>query len=250
VRDLDLSKVVVKEALGVRETGTVIARGGDVPLVLAHQPDAAHTHIVVAFDPQGSNWPARVSFPVFVNSALELLAGRSSTATTQPTVRGVRQSFRPTSTGSGNTSWSSPIRDRAAGDGKAFMLVTAYRGDRWPVATRAGGEPVFYATLRAGDENQVLLDINEAGGKNSYHQLLSLNQPATLDIAGRPFVLTYCETTVNGTEDQYAEHATITVGFTSEDMVQKGAVHQRTSGTSRRTAVMTTTTPTTSSKNP
>src|SRR5690606_38188022 len=79
------------------------------PLVLLHR-EGRGTHLVIAFDLLQSNWPLRVSFPVFMYNSMQYLALGSDMS--------VRQSFTPGAT---------PIIPRAAlqragGDGRLRLV--------------------------------------------------------------------------------------------------------------------------------
>ncbi|HYE03621.1 MAG TPA: VWA domain-containing protein [Phycisphaerales bacterium] len=69
----------------LRATPLVWTQHGPV-IALLEDPARATRHIVVAFDPRASNWPADASFPVFIANAVEFLTrGHSGGDTAQAT---------------------------------------------------------------------------------------------------------------------------------------------------------------------
>jgi uncharacterized protein YegL len=86
-----LSKMWVFEALKLQvpiET-EILVEGFKGPLVLLHR-EGRSTHLILTFDVGQSNWPLRLSFPVFMHNALQYLA--------LGTDMDVRESFAPGST--------------------------------------------------------------------------------------------------------------------------------------------------------
>ena len=169
--------------------------------------------------------------------------------------------FRPTTTNSGETSWSGPIPNGPAGLGRAFILVTAHRGDRFPIRVRHDGPPLCHARIVDGDEHQIELELND--GVAPRRTVVKLNQPEKLSVGGHEITVSYGETTGQGDAPQYVDHATLFITFMDGDgdqvefhktlwlePVEFEPAAQRSSGTSSRTSAMTTTTPTTSSRNP
>lgn len=132
--------------------------------------------------------------------------------------KAVREIFRPTTTRSGKTSWSSPILDGTGGgdkDKRAFMLVNAHRGDRWPVRVDAQEAPLFHAKLVDGDAKKVELEI--LAGKDKRRVVLELDKPEKLRVADKEFVFGYGTTMVKGSEPRYVDHAVIMVSFVRGD---------------------------------
>lgn len=98
LRHLALGRLYVAQAMRLEvppQTERLIEGIGG-PLLLLHREGRA-THLVLAFDLFQSNWPLRVSFPVFMYNAMQYLALGSDMS--------VRQSFTPGAT---------PIIPRAA----------------------------------------------------------------------------------------------------------------------------------------
>jgi hypothetical protein len=91
LRELAMSKLYVAEAakLDVPPEAEVLVDGLKCPL-LVMQRQGKQTHLVVAFDLLQSNWPLKVSFPIFLHNALQYLAIGSS--------MDVRQSYQPGAT--------------------------------------------------------------------------------------------------------------------------------------------------------
>jgi len=78
LRGLDLNKLFIESASRVApgEGSAVLAWGrGDpaVPLVVLHR-EAGRTFLVLPFNVMDSNWPLKVSFPVFLQQAVDYLA--------------------------------------------------------------------------------------------------------------------------------------------------------------------------------
>jgi hypothetical protein len=89
LRHLAMQKLYVAEAIkleGAAENSEVLLDGLKCPLIVLHR-EGKSTHLVVAFDLLMSNWPLRVSFPIFMHNALQFLAVGSS--------MDVRQSLDP-----------------------------------------------------------------------------------------------------------------------------------------------------------
>ncbi|HZZ43219.1 MAG TPA: VWA domain-containing protein [Tepidisphaeraceae bacterium] len=91
LRHLSLAKVEVAELikLNVPLEDEVLVDGTAGPLMVLHR-EGRQIHLVVAFDLLQSNWPLRVSFPVFMQNAMQFLAVGSE--------MGVRESYSPGST--------------------------------------------------------------------------------------------------------------------------------------------------------
>jgi len=91
LRDLQLGKIYVGEAikLSLPLEAEVLVDGLKCPLVVLDREVKA-THIVVAFDVLQSNWPMKVSFPVFLHNTLQYLA--------LGTEMSVRESYAPGAT--------------------------------------------------------------------------------------------------------------------------------------------------------
>ncbi|MDB5302761.1 MAG: hypothetical protein JWM97_310 [Phycisphaerales bacterium] len=75
LKDLAMSKLYVAEAarLEVPQEDVVLLDGLKGPLVVFDRT-GKYTNLVVAFDVLQSNWPLKVSFPIFLNNALQYLA--------------------------------------------------------------------------------------------------------------------------------------------------------------------------------
>jgi hypothetical protein len=88
LRHLSLSRLYAAETLllDVPMESRVLIEGTKGPMVVFHQ-EGRRKHLVVTFDLLQSNWPLRVSFPIFMNNALQFLAIGSE--------MDVRQSYAP-----------------------------------------------------------------------------------------------------------------------------------------------------------
>ena len=91
LRHLSLSKLYAAEALklDVPIDTDVLIEGMKGPLVVLHR-EGRGVHLLVAFDLMQSNWPLRISFPIFLHNALQFMALGSD--------MDVRQSFEPGAT--------------------------------------------------------------------------------------------------------------------------------------------------------
>jgi hypothetical protein len=89
--NLALNKLYIAEALklDVPLDREVLVDGLKGPLVVLDREDK-QTHLIVAFDVLQSNWPLKVSFPVFLDNAMQFLALGAEMS--------VRQSYDPGST--------------------------------------------------------------------------------------------------------------------------------------------------------
>lgn len=87
-RGLNLGKVYAATALKLNVPIDVqtLVDGVKGPMVVLHR-EGRSTHLVVSFDVMQSNWPLRVSFPVFLHQALQFLAVGADL--------NVRESFKP-----------------------------------------------------------------------------------------------------------------------------------------------------------
>lgn len=123
LRHLALGKLFVAEAmqLDVPLQSDVLIEGTAGALVVLHR-EARSTHIVVGFDVLQSNWPLRVSFPVFIHNALQYIALGSELS--------VRESFVPGAT----PSIPRPNLDKVAEGQKQIRLVTPTDRVNVPVA--------------------------------------------------------------------------------------------------------------------
>jgi Ca-activated chloride channel homolog len=91
LRGVQLAKLYVGEALKMQlppETQTLV-EGFKGPLIVLHR-EGRNTHLVCAFDLLQSNWPLRLSFPIFMHNALQYMA--------LGTDMDVRESFQPGAT--------------------------------------------------------------------------------------------------------------------------------------------------------
>jgi len=91
LKDLDLGKLYIAEAtkLDVPKDAEVLIDGLKGPLLVMNRT-ARGTNLIVAFDCLQSNWPLKVSFPIFLHNAMQYLAVGSD--------MDVRQSFSPGAT--------------------------------------------------------------------------------------------------------------------------------------------------------
>jgi hypothetical protein len=88
LKNLNLGKVYAATAmkLNVPVDVTTLVDGVKGPMVVLHR-EGRGTHLVVGFDVLQSNWPLRVSFPVFLHQALQFMAIGADL--------NVRESFKP-----------------------------------------------------------------------------------------------------------------------------------------------------------
>jgi hypothetical protein len=91
LRNLAMQKLYVAEAvkMDVPLESEVLLDGLKCPLISLHR-EGKGVHLVVAFDLLQSNWPLKVSFPIFLHNALQYLAIGSA--------MDVRQSLEPGAT--------------------------------------------------------------------------------------------------------------------------------------------------------
>lgn len=91
LRHLALAKLFVAESLRLEVplSADTLIEGTSGPLVVLHR-EGRSTHLVVGFDVLQSNWPLRVSFPLFLHNALQYMAISSDLS--------VRESFKPGAT--------------------------------------------------------------------------------------------------------------------------------------------------------
>lgn len=75
LRHLSLSKLYTAEAIKLELPleAEVLIEGLKGPMVILHR-EGRSLHLLVAFDVMQSNWPLRVSFPVFLHNALQFMA--------------------------------------------------------------------------------------------------------------------------------------------------------------------------------
>jgi hypothetical protein len=75
LRGLSLQKLYASEAakLDVPPESEILMDGVKGPLIVLHR-EGRSMHLVVAFDLMQSNWPLRVSFPIFLHNALQFMA--------------------------------------------------------------------------------------------------------------------------------------------------------------------------------
>jgi len=134
--------------------------------------------------------------------------------------KAVRQIFRPTTTGSGQTSWTKLFESRATatkvGERKHhLMMVQAHRGDRWPVAIEGSdSKKLFEGELVDGDEKQIELKLTH--GKDEKKLTLKLDKPETVTYDGRDFRISYGSTMVEGEKPVYVDHAHLMITMPSE----------------------------------
>jgi hypothetical protein len=112
LRDINLGKLYAQQALKLSVAPTGVDRlveGSKGPLIV-YAREGRSANLVVAFDVLDSNWPLRMSFPVFMYQALQYLALGSE--------MDVREAFSPGATP------TIPLGDvqRAAGDRKELHL--------------------------------------------------------------------------------------------------------------------------------
>lgn len=128
----------------------------------------------------------------------------------------VRQRFRPTTTKSGETSWSAmfpaPGTRAAKGEKKEYIsFIHAHRGDRWPIKLPDQMDSWAEATLVDGDDERVELKVRRR--EKEERITLKRQQPVTLDLDGKTFRLTYSTTTVAASSPEFVDHATIIVSY-------------------------------------
>ncbi len=142
--------------------------------------------------------------------------------TTQAALKSVRLVFRPTTTGSGNTHWSAPIPDRSNSEkNRAFTIVSAYRGDSFPVKVQYDGEPVFTAKLIDGDENQLVIETSVGNEVERFTVAIGKLEKRLID--NREFVFNYTPSTVNGTETQHVDYAALFISFKLDEATTQPA---------------------------
>jgi len=92
LRNLAMQKLWVAKAIkleGAAEHSEVLLDGLTCPLIVLHR-EGKGVHLIVAFDLLDSNWPLKVSFPIFLFNSLQFLAVGSN--------MDVRQSLEPGAT--------------------------------------------------------------------------------------------------------------------------------------------------------
>jgi beta-lactamase regulating signal transducer with metallopeptidase domain len=152
--------------------------------------------------------PGETAAPARPPAAPPVAAGK------EPAQKAVRQIFRPTTTGSGKTSWSELGPGPEKNDRHLMMLVHAHRGDRWPVRVRGQKEALFHAVLVDGDGDQVELRILD--GTKDRRVVVKLDRPETVAVGGKAFVLSYGTTSVAGTEPEYVDDAFLIITLRPE----------------------------------
>ena len=95
-----------------------------------------------------------------------------------------------------------------------MMMARAHRGDRWPVSIVGSKQSLFHAELIDGNDKQVALKILD--GNHEKRIVLQLDKPEKLMVAGKEFRFSYGTATVQGTEPQYVDYATIAVTLLEE----------------------------------
>ena len=92
LRNLGMQKLYVAEALkleGAAENSEILLDGLKCPLIVLHR-EGKGVHLIVAFDLLQSNWPMKVSFPIFLFNSLQFLSAGAN--------MDVRQSLEPGAT--------------------------------------------------------------------------------------------------------------------------------------------------------
>ncbi len=127
-RNLDLSETAIKSAPRLKLPGyaTSLADAPETPLIFAWEKGRTRA-VVVAFEPSESDWPWRLSFPLFVSNAREWLRWDEK-ATPRP---------------------GEPLRVRLP-EGQTKAEVAPPGGGSRTVEGPAGGEAVFGETERVG----------------------------------------------------------------------------------------------------
>ena len=127
LRDVPLRKLFAAEAmkLTVPLADEILIDGTETPLVVLDHAGRS-THLVIAFDTLQSNWPLQISFPMFLQRALQYLAAGNDLT--------VRESFTP---GESPKLPRANI-DRVIAGAKQITLVKPE--GRQPVDVPAGGD--------------------------------------------------------------------------------------------------------------
>lgn len=127
-RNLDLSETAIKASPKLKLPGyaTSLADAPETPLIFAWEKGRTRA-VVVAFEPSESDWPWRLSFPLFVSNALEWLRWDE------------KAKPRP----------GEPLRVRLP-EGRTAATISPPSGRSRIVEGPAGGEAVFGDTERAG----------------------------------------------------------------------------------------------------
>ncbi|MBC7782636.1 MAG: VWA domain-containing protein [Burkholderiales bacterium] len=122
LRHLSLGKLFVAEALqlDVPLQSEILIEGTAGPLLVMHRENRS-THLVCAFDVLQSNWPLRVSFPLFLHNALQYVAIGADL--------NVRESFRPGAT----PKIPRTNLDRAVDGAREITLITSSGSRRLPI---------------------------------------------------------------------------------------------------------------------
>ena len=92
LKNLAMQKLYVAESIrlvGAAENSEVLVDGLKCPLIVLHR-EGKGVHLICTFDLLQSNWPLKVSFPIFLHNSMQFLAVGSS--------MDVRQSVEPGST--------------------------------------------------------------------------------------------------------------------------------------------------------
>jgi hypothetical protein len=124
LRHLSLGKLFVAEAmrLDVPLQSDVLIDGTAGALAVLHR-EARSTHLLVGFDVLQSNWPLRISFPVFLHNSLQYIAFGSDLS--------VRESYRPGAT----PRIGRADLDKALAGAREIRLVTPSGNKTIPVPT-------------------------------------------------------------------------------------------------------------------
>ena len=92
LKNLAMQKIYVQTAIklvGAAENSEVLVDGLKCPLIVLHR-EGKGVHLIIAFDLLESDWPLKVSFPIFLHNAMQFLAVGSN--------MDVRQSVEPGAT--------------------------------------------------------------------------------------------------------------------------------------------------------
>lgn len=171
---VEMHGVLVQTArrISAKPEGRVLVDGSDGPLIVASE-SAGRKSLYVAFTPLESDWPLRVSFPIFISNAVAWLSGEQT---------GLSASGLNVRTG---RSFAIPVPGKGGN-----MILTLPDGSSVPVDASSG-----VATVRSAD----LAGNYELSGKG-VHTTIAANlvdeaesdvtPRASLDLAGQPVAAT------------------------------------------------------------
>ena len=139
---------------------------------------------------------------------------KAENATTRPATKPAGKVFRtlfvPGKRATGKTSWSGLARLAGGGGNELTAFVTAYLGDKFPVAIAGTKEPLFWGEMVGGDDEKLEMRMTRPDGTKQVLELVR-DKAVEFEVGEKAFKLAYASTSVEAERQPVWDNATIIV---------------------------------------